>query len=234
MALNLLGMKVVALKTRPEEGFTPSVNSCRELITSKTRAIVLVTPNNPTGATYSPPLIASFAALAHENNLALIVDETYRDFITTGLPPHNLFSPDAAYPLAKTPLSISFPFRNHTVYPGHRLGAIVASPIFLESVRSVLDTLQICPTASHPARIGATTSGIAGVYRTYGAEFTDTACSVQGTVAIKVACWGARWLLCLCQTPLHKSTSSGCESAACRRNWGCNPSVCLLLGGNKA
>ncbi len=43
MALNLLGMKVVALKTRPEEGFTPSVNSCRELITSKTRAIVLVT-----------------------------------------------------------------------------------------------------------------------------------------------------------------------------------------------
>ena len=144
MALNLLGMKAVALKTRPEEGFTPSVNSCRELITSKTRAIALVTPNNPTGATYSPPLIASFAALAHENNLALIVDETYRDFITTGLPPHNIFSPGDAYPWRNTFVHL-FSFSKSYCLPGHRLGAIVASPILLESVRSVLDTLQICP-----------------------------------------------------------------------------------------
>ena len=47
MALNLLGMKAVALETLPESGFMPSVEQCRDLITSKTRAIVLVTPNNP-------------------------------------------------------------------------------------------------------------------------------------------------------------------------------------------
>ena len=47
MALNLLGMKAVALETLPESGFMPSVDRCRDLITPKTRAIVLVTPNNP-------------------------------------------------------------------------------------------------------------------------------------------------------------------------------------------
>ena len=47
MALNLLGIKAVALQTFSESGFMPSVERCRDLITSKTRAIVLVTPNNP-------------------------------------------------------------------------------------------------------------------------------------------------------------------------------------------
>lgn len=144
MTLNLLGMKAIALKTCPEDGFTPSINNCRELITPKTKAIVLVTPNNPTGATYSPSLIASFANLAHANNLALIVDETYRDFITTGMPPHNLFSPDATSPWRSTFIHL-FSFSKSYCLPGHRLGAIVASPVLLASVRSVLDTLQICP-----------------------------------------------------------------------------------------
>ncbi|KDR86094.1 hypothetical protein GALMADRAFT_205282 [Galerina marginata CBS 339.88] len=51
------------------------------LITSKSKAIVLVTPNNPTGATYPPALILTFASLAREKNVALIIDEAYRDFL---------------------------------------------------------------------------------------------------------------------------------------------------------
>ena len=47
MSLNLLGVKAIPLPTFSENGFTPSVERCRELITPKTRAIALVTPNNP-------------------------------------------------------------------------------------------------------------------------------------------------------------------------------------------
>jgi len=143
MSLNLLGIKVVALPTGYENGFMPSVEECRALITPKTKAIVLVTPNNPTGATYSPSLIASFAALAREKNIALVLDETYRDFIVTGLPPHNLFSSDSQ--AWRTNIIQLFSFSKAYCLPGHRLGAITASPILLDSVKTVLDSIQICP-----------------------------------------------------------------------------------------
>lgn len=47
MTLSMLGIKPVWLKTSPENGFQPSVTECAKLITPATRAIVLVTPNNP-------------------------------------------------------------------------------------------------------------------------------------------------------------------------------------------
>lgn len=143
MTLTLLGIKTVLLTTCPEDGFTPSVERCRQLITPKTKAIVLVTPNNPTGATYSPTLISEFAALAAESRVALIVDETYRDFIVTGSPPHNVFSKLSSLPWRSTFVHL-FSFSKAYCLPGHRLGAIVASPVLLRSIKSILDTLQIC------------------------------------------------------------------------------------------
>jgi aspartate/methionine/tyrosine aminotransferase len=47
MDLSLLGVKTVGLPTLPEDGYLPSVSRCEALITTKTKAIVLVTPNNP-------------------------------------------------------------------------------------------------------------------------------------------------------------------------------------------
>ncbi|KAF8798690.1 PLP-dependent transferase [Phlegmacium glaucopus] len=143
MALNLLGIKTVALKTLPESGFMPSVERCRDLITPKTRAIVLITPNNPTGATYSPSLISEFSELAREKNLALIIDETYRDFLTTtNSPPHYLFTSTSW----RSTFIHLFSFSKSYCLPGHRLGAIVASPFLLNSsLKSILDTVQICP-----------------------------------------------------------------------------------------
>ncbi|KAF5384801.1 hypothetical protein D9615_000943 [Tricholomella constricta] len=139
MDLTLLGVTPVPLQTLPEDGFMPSVERCRALITPRTKAIALVTPNNPTGATYSPSLIASFVNLAAENNIALVIDETYRDFILTGAP-HSLFS--GAW---RSNFIHLFSFSKSYCLPGHRLGAIAASPLLLKQIRTVLDCLQICP-----------------------------------------------------------------------------------------
>ncbi|KAJ6545387.1 pyridoxal phosphate-dependent transferase [Mycena capillaripes] len=141
MTLSMLNITTIPLQTRPEDGFTPSVSECRALITSKTRAIVLVTPNNPTGATYSPELIAEFLHLANSHNVALIIDETYRDFITTKLPPHLLFS----NPSWRENLIHLFSFSKSYGVPGHRLGLVVASPTFQKALITILDSIQICP-----------------------------------------------------------------------------------------
>ncbi|KAF8199285.1 pyridoxal phosphate-dependent transferase [Mycena galopus ATCC 62051] len=140
MTLSMLNITTVPLKTRPEAGFTPSVAECKALITPKTRAVVLTTPNNPTGATYSPDLIAEFSRLAHDHGIALIIDETYRDFITTKLPPHSLFSESSW----RSHFIHLFSFSKSYGIPGHRLGLVVASPTFQKALGTILDSLQIC------------------------------------------------------------------------------------------
>ncbi|KAF9234170.1 pyridoxal phosphate-dependent transferase [Melanogaster broomeanus] len=134
MSLSLLAIKSVPLYTRSDDGFLPSPAECKKLITSKTKAIALVTPNNPTGAIYSPALIAEFAELAHQNNIALIVDETYRDFVEH-YPPHRLFSP----------------IQSDTLQPP-------AVPELLHHVTTTLDCLQIC--APRPPQLALADSTI--------------------------------------------------------------------------
>lgn len=148
MTLQMNGINVIPLPTTPELGFTPSVTEAEALITPKTRAIVLVTPNNPTGAVYSPETIKDFASLAQSRKIALILDETYRDFVLDekGTPssPHTLFALSAQDQFAwRTTIVHLFSFSKSYAIHGHRLGAIVASPSFLSQVRTVLDCIQV-------------------------------------------------------------------------------------------
>ncbi|EPQ51134.1 PLP-dependent transferase [Gloeophyllum trabeum ATCC 11539] len=153
MTLSLLGIKTVELQTYAHDHFLPDPERCAALITPRTRAIVLVTPNNPTGATYPPSLIASFASLARTHKIALIIDETYRDFIASS-PPHYLFHSPSSRQIAPEhqptdwswrPTVISlYSFSKSYCIPGHRLGAITASPALLPALVRVFDCLQIC------------------------------------------------------------------------------------------
>ncbi|CDZ98274.1 1-aminocyclopropane-1-carboxylate synthase, and related proteins [Phaffia rhodozyma] len=150
MTMTLLSVKPVLLYTQ-SPSFIPTVEDCRKLISPRTKAITLVTPNNPTGAIYPPETLAEFAGLAREHSIALILDETYRDF----LPPIQTDRPDVhirgkAHRLFDTPLwrecVISmFSFSKSYAIPGHRLGVLVADPSFLNSVSTVLDCMQINP-----------------------------------------------------------------------------------------
>ena len=58
----------------------PDFEKAKELIDKKTKAIVMVTPNNPTGVEYPTNLIKKFSALAKGNKIKLIIDETYKNF----------------------------------------------------------------------------------------------------------------------------------------------------------
>lgn len=139
MWLDMAGVKTVALA--PREGLVPHAQDAADLITDRTRAIVLVTPNNPGGVEYPAETVAEFAALARARGLALIIDETYRDFDSRTGAPHALFQdPDWGDTLIQL-YSFSKAYR----LTGHRVGAIVASEHRLSEVEKFLDTVTICP-----------------------------------------------------------------------------------------
>ncbi|MGY6644267.1 MAG: aminotransferase [Salinarimonas sp.] len=139
--LAMLGITPVALPARAQNGFVPDPADARALITPRTRAIALVTPNNPTGAIYPPETLAAFTALAREEGLWLILDETYRDFLAGDGAPHALFdAPDWGDNLIAL-----YSFSKSYAVPGHRLGAMIAGSQAMEGIVKILDNLQICP-----------------------------------------------------------------------------------------
>jgi len=118
MWLDMSGVKTVPLQAGAD--LLPDAQAAAALITPRTRAITLVSPNNPGGVEYPASIIAAFRDVARAHGIALIVDETYRDFDS------RTFS--KAYRLT-----------------GHRVGAIIASPARLAEVEKFLDTVTICP-----------------------------------------------------------------------------------------
>lgn len=139
MWLDMSGVAAAPLPARSE--LLPDPDEAARLITPRTRAIVLVTPNNPGGVEYPADLVRAFYTLAQQHGLALIVDETYRDFDARPGAPHDLFTdPDWDQTLIQL-YSFSKAYR----LTGHRVGAMVASPARLAEAEKFLDTVTICP-----------------------------------------------------------------------------------------
>ncbi|MBU8543023.1 MULTISPECIES: aminotransferase [Roseomonadaceae] len=143
MALTLRGVRAVPLPARAEAGFVPDPAEAAVLMdATPVRALVLVTPNNPTGAVYPPEVIHQFARLCRDRGVWLVLDETYRDFLTAAQsPPHGLF----AEPGWGDRLVHLYSFSKAYCVPGHRLGAVAGGPAFLAQLAKLLDTWQICP-----------------------------------------------------------------------------------------
>lgn len=138
MWLRMHDIEPVYLEPGPD--LVPTVDAAAALVTDRTRAIVLVTPGNPSGVTLAPETIAGFAGLAARHGIALVVDETYRTFRGTDEPPHALF---AAPDWRDTVIGLHS-FAKDLAIPGYRVGALVAAPSFVRQVAKLLDCVAIC------------------------------------------------------------------------------------------
>jgi alanine-synthesizing transaminase len=76
-AVNLNRGRAVHYPCRPERGFVPDPEEIESLITKRTRAIVVINPNNPTGAVYPRPVLEAIARIAEKYHLLLLADEIY-------------------------------------------------------------------------------------------------------------------------------------------------------------
>jgi aspartate aminotransferase len=80
------GLKIVPLPLRVEDGFRlPPLETIESRITPRTRAILVCSPNNPTGTVYTPEELERVIAVAKKHDLFLIGDEVYKEFIYDGL-----------------------------------------------------------------------------------------------------------------------------------------------------
>jgi alanine-synthesizing transaminase len=69
---------------RPERGFVPDIEEIERLITRRTRAIVVINPNNPTGAVYPRAVLEGIVKLAEEHHLVVFSDEIYDQMLYDG------------------------------------------------------------------------------------------------------------------------------------------------------
>ncbi len=142
-SLEMLGIRSETMLCRAENGFVPDIEDVRAALHKGVRALVLVSPNNPTGAIYPPQLLAQIYAVCRDNGTWLLLDETYRDFLSDAdQAPHDLFK-EADWPSHLIQL---YSFSKSFCIPGHRLGAIVAGADMVANVAKAMDNLQICAT----------------------------------------------------------------------------------------
>lgn len=132
-----------------DAAMVPDIEACRAALTPETRAILLISPNNPTGVEYDRATIRAFYGLARDTGRVLILDETYRDFHSQPGAPHGLF----AEPDWRQHFIHLYSFSKVYRLTGHRVGAMVTGASRLAEAEKFLDTVTICP--SRVGQIGA-------------------------------------------------------------------------------
>lgn len=148
--LQMNGIDARHVPFRPEAGGLPDLDAVASAIGPKTRALVLISPNNPTGAVYPDACLNAAFELCRDAGVALVLDETYRDFLPEDRAPHSLFRrPDWASTLVHL-----YSFSKVFCLTGHRVGAIVGDAALLGEIRKAMDCVAIC--APRLGQIGAT------------------------------------------------------------------------------
>ena len=140
MWLDGLGVKAVHLPFRADRQGVPDPDEAARLIGPRTRAIVLVTPNNPTGAVYPAETLRHFYDLARSRRIALVLDETYKDFQPGDGAPHDPFA-DPAW--AETVIHL-YGFSKVSCLTGWRVGSVIAHPDFIGRIAKAMDCVATC------------------------------------------------------------------------------------------
>lgn len=138
------GVNLVPLMTKIEENFSmPSAEAVRAKLTANTRAILLCNPNNPTGNVYTPEQIKEILEICDEENLFLIVDETYREFVFNGTKAFSVLEFSADNPRVAVVDSLSKRFS----ICGARIGAIFSKNAqLLQKVLALAQARLASPT----------------------------------------------------------------------------------------
>lgn len=154
MAIRMLNCTPVFVPT--DGNYQLRTDLIRAAVTEKTRAIVTISPNNPSGAVYSEEALREVNALCREYGIYHITDEAY-EYFTYGGAKH--FSPASVQDSKPHTISL-FSLSKAYGFASWRLGYMVIPEHLYEAVLKAQDTNLICaPSISQHAAIGALTTG---------------------------------------------------------------------------
>ena len=140
-ALGMLGIGIDYVDCDAGNGLLPNSAMIDAAITPATRAVALVSPNNPAGSVYPADLLLAIFKICQARGIWLILDETYRDFLPLDAgAPHPLFAQDN---WQDTVVQL-YSFSKSYCLPGHRLGAITAGRDLVFQLAKIIDNIQIC------------------------------------------------------------------------------------------
>lgn len=143
----LLGIKVVLLDTYPS--FQLDIGKLKKLITAKTKAVIINTPNAPTSQVYSKQTLIELARLAKKHNITIISDEIYEDYIYDDV---RHFSIGSIYPNTLTLNGFSKSFG----MPGWRIGYLHAPKKIITEMVKLQQLLYCCaPSTAQYAAVTA-------------------------------------------------------------------------------
>ncbi|WP_269762003.1 pyridoxal phosphate-dependent aminotransferase [Ornithinimicrobium cryptoxanthini] len=158
-ATSLAGGVPVHYLTDEESGWEPSIEDIRSKITPRTKAIVVINPNNPTGAVYSREVLEQIAQVAREHSLLVLADEIYDRILYDGARHTSIAS------VAPDLLVITFNGLSKTYrVAGYRAGWLVISGPkshatgFLEGIELLAST-RLCPNVPAQHAIQVAVSG---------------------------------------------------------------------------
>jgi aspartate aminotransferase len=136
--LEYFGASIKRVATRLEDGFQPDPEALKSAVGRKTKAVILVSPDNPTGRTLSLDAAKAVADLAEDYDFWIITDEAYKTLIYEG-------SHVYIYKLApERTISINT-FSKDPAIPGWRLGYVYGPPEVIPKIKLMNEEMVYCP-----------------------------------------------------------------------------------------
>ncbi|MDA3938242.1 MAG: pyridoxal phosphate-dependent aminotransferase [Spirochaetia bacterium] len=150
MAIRMANVKPVAVET--DDKYQPDIKAIKQAITPRTRAIVTISPNNPTGAVYDESTLRKVNRLCLDRGIYHISDEAY-EYFTYADTKH--FSPGSIEGSSDHTISL-FSLSKAYGFASWRIGYMIIPERLLSAVQKAQDTILICPPlVTQEAALGA-------------------------------------------------------------------------------
>ena len=181
------GAAMVPVPLSPENGFRMRAADIEARITPRSRAILLNTPHNPTGAVLTRQDVQEIGAVARRHDLWIISDEVYEELIFDGVP---FASPLAEPDMAERAVILSSISKSHAA-PGFRSGWAIGSAEFVQTLLPLSETMlfgsQPFLADATAAAVSAPSSVAPGMRQRFAARAGYMATRLEGESALRVS-----------------------------------------------